>query len=223
MKSDVYFPNLHFESQEVDFGCILNDTETIRYVTMTNNSPLEVSYQWSFLKHPPVRRVDPEQLDEGVDMQSECETDTLESISSSSVEESSSNKEEAEKREIDGSNEHLESGSEASKVPSIHVKIVTGEDLSRCDSGSQQDQNFSHEGSQVLEDQEVASEAEQEVIESGLPRSDSQDVLQQELESVEGVNVEEESTKRKTKKKKREPQPWESVLDPFTPISIEQV
>ena len=63
---------------QVDFGCILNDTETICYVTMTNSSPLEVRYAWSFLRRPPVQRVDPEQHDEGVDMQSECESDSLE-------------------------------------------------------------------------------------------------------------------------------------------------
>lgn len=34
---------------EVDFGCILNDTEVTRYVNITNNSPLEVSYRWSFM------------------------------------------------------------------------------------------------------------------------------------------------------------------------------
>ena len=64
-------------SIQVDFGCILNDTETVHYVKMINNSPLEVHYKWYFLRRPPVRREDPEQMDEGVDMQSECETDSL--------------------------------------------------------------------------------------------------------------------------------------------------
>ena len=43
------FPNLHFEKTDVDFGCILNDTEVTRYINITNNSPLEVKYKWSFL------------------------------------------------------------------------------------------------------------------------------------------------------------------------------
>ena len=44
---------------------------------MVNTSPLEVHYKWYFLRRPPVPREDPEQMDEGVDMQSECETDSL--------------------------------------------------------------------------------------------------------------------------------------------------
>ena len=34
---------------QVNFGCILNDTEVTRYVNITNNSPQEVKYKWSFL------------------------------------------------------------------------------------------------------------------------------------------------------------------------------
>lgn len=37
------------EKSVVDFGCILNDTEVTRYVNITNNSPMEVKYRWSFL------------------------------------------------------------------------------------------------------------------------------------------------------------------------------
>ncbi len=77
LKAEVHFPNLVFESDELEFGCILNDTESVEHITMTNSSPLEVAYNWSFLKRPPVQRVDPSQHDEGVDMQSECETDSL--------------------------------------------------------------------------------------------------------------------------------------------------
>ncbi|MGH0168093.1 UNVERIFIED_CONTAM: hypothetical protein FKN15_053855 [Acipenser sinensis] len=46
---EVHFPNLHFSSMEVDFGCILNDTEVLRTVDMSNCSPLPVKYRWSFL------------------------------------------------------------------------------------------------------------------------------------------------------------------------------
>ncbi|OXB74070.1 UNVERIFIED_CONTAM: hypothetical protein H355_003133 [Colinus virginianus] len=38
------------ETTAVDFGCILNDTEDVRYVEMTNCSPLLVRYRWSFLE-----------------------------------------------------------------------------------------------------------------------------------------------------------------------------
>ncbi|XP_046359897.2 hydrocephalus-inducing protein homolog isoform X3 [Haliotis rufescens] len=49
LRGEVYFPNLEFEKTVVDFGCILNDTEVTRYVNITNNSPMEVKYRWSFL------------------------------------------------------------------------------------------------------------------------------------------------------------------------------
>ncbi|XP_021264314.1 hydrocephalus-inducing protein homolog isoform X3 [Numida meleagris] len=49
VRGEVYFPNLDIETMAVDFGCILNDTEDVRYVEMTNCSPLLVRYRWSFL------------------------------------------------------------------------------------------------------------------------------------------------------------------------------
>ncbi len=49
LRGEVYFPNLEFEKSVVNFGCILNDTEVTRYVNITNNSPMEVKYKWSFL------------------------------------------------------------------------------------------------------------------------------------------------------------------------------
>ncbi|EDV21657.1 uncharacterized protein TRIADDRAFT_30117, partial [Trichoplax adhaerens] len=51
LKSQVYFPNLEFESTNIDFGCILNDTEVVRYITITNDSPTQVKYRWSFIQH----------------------------------------------------------------------------------------------------------------------------------------------------------------------------
>ncbi|XP_008833211.1 hydrocephalus-inducing protein homolog [Nannospalax galili] len=49
LRGEVYYPNLSFEMMEVNFGCILNDTEVIRYVTITNCSPLVVKFRWFFL------------------------------------------------------------------------------------------------------------------------------------------------------------------------------
>lgn len=49
IRGEVYFPNLHIETTALDFGCILNDTEDVRYIKMTNCSPLLVHYHWSFL------------------------------------------------------------------------------------------------------------------------------------------------------------------------------
>ena len=45
---EIFFPNLKFEEQDIDFGCILNDTECSRYVTVTNTSRLTVNYEWYF-------------------------------------------------------------------------------------------------------------------------------------------------------------------------------
>ncbi|XP_070194710.1 hydrocephalus-inducing protein homolog isoform X4 [Littorina saxatilis] len=49
LRGEVYFPNLEFEKTTLSFGCILNDTEVTRYVNITNNSPMQVKYRWSFL------------------------------------------------------------------------------------------------------------------------------------------------------------------------------
>nr|XP_029134421.1 hydrocephalus-inducing protein homolog [Labrus bergylta] len=50
LHAEVHFPNLHFPSTTVDFGCVLNCTETQRVFSITNCSPLPVSYQWAFLE-----------------------------------------------------------------------------------------------------------------------------------------------------------------------------
>ncbi|XP_072673939.1 hydrocephalus-inducing protein homolog isoform X4 [Canis lupus baileyi] len=49
LRGEVHYPNLSFETMELDFGCILNDTEVIRYITITNCSPLMVKFRWFFL------------------------------------------------------------------------------------------------------------------------------------------------------------------------------
>ncbi|XP_062442830.1 hydrocephalus-inducing protein homolog [Rhea pennata] len=49
LRGEVYFPNLRFQTTAVNFGCLLNDTEDVRYIEMTNCSPLLVRYNWSFL------------------------------------------------------------------------------------------------------------------------------------------------------------------------------
>ncbi|XP_062403912.1 hydrocephalus-inducing protein homolog [Sardina pilchardus] len=58
LKGEVHFPNLQFSSTTLDFGCVLNHTESQQRVTMTNSSPLPVSYRWAFLldhKHHCIR------------------------------------------------------------------------------------------------------------------------------------------------------------------------
>ncbi|XP_057292027.1 hydrocephalus-inducing protein-like [Hydractinia symbiolongicarpus] len=51
LTGDVYYPNLEFETMEINFESVLNDTEHIQTVKVTNNSPLEVFYSWSFVNH----------------------------------------------------------------------------------------------------------------------------------------------------------------------------
>ncbi|XP_035521672.1 hydrocephalus-inducing protein homolog [Morone saxatilis] len=50
LHAEVHFPNLHFSSITVDFGCVLNCTETRRQILITNSSLLPVSYHWVFLE-----------------------------------------------------------------------------------------------------------------------------------------------------------------------------
>uniref|UniRef100_A0A8D3BS88 HYDIN axonemal central pair apparatus protein n=1 Tax=Scophthalmus maximus TaxID=52904 RepID=A0A8D3BS88_SCOMX len=60
LHAEVHFPNLHFSTTSVDFGCVRNYTETHRTVTITNCSPLPVSYRWAFVEeqgHSDVRYV----------------------------------------------------------------------------------------------------------------------------------------------------------------------
>ncbi|KAJ8339698.1 hypothetical protein SKAU_G00343310 [Synaphobranchus kaupii] len=61
LRGEVHFPNLHFSSDRLDFGCVLNHTETQRQLTMTNCSPLPVTYRWAFLvdqDHYSIREVE---------------------------------------------------------------------------------------------------------------------------------------------------------------------
>ena len=47
---EVCFPNLKITPNNIEFGCILNDTSKKRYLTMTNISEMDVAYDWSFLE-----------------------------------------------------------------------------------------------------------------------------------------------------------------------------
>ena len=116
LQAEVFFPNVTFETAELDFGCILNDTETIRYISMTNNSPLEVRYTWSFLRRPPVQRTLPDH-DEGVDMESECGSDSLDEDQESPE----WGGEREEERSIDGDGAAV---TPQSRPQSVHIQIA---------------------------------------------------------------------------------------------------
>uniref|UniRef100_A0A3B4AWU3 Hydin adenylate kinase-like domain-containing protein n=1 Tax=Periophthalmus magnuspinnatus TaxID=409849 RepID=A0A3B4AWU3_9GOBI len=53
LHGEIHFPNLLLSSTSVDFGCVLNSTETQREITITNCSPLPVMYHWTFLDQKP--------------------------------------------------------------------------------------------------------------------------------------------------------------------------
>eukprot|EP00605_Chrysophyceae_sp_TOSAG23-4_P000636 GSChrysophyteH1.ASY1.ANO1.717.1 assembled CDS len=62
LTGDIIFPNLEFETKNINFGCILNDTrKTIRF-KVTNTSKVITRYDWCFLeeddKHSPSSLVD---------------------------------------------------------------------------------------------------------------------------------------------------------------------
>ena len=40
------YPNLHFDLDLIDFGCILNHSTALRHLSMRNQGKLTVQYQW---------------------------------------------------------------------------------------------------------------------------------------------------------------------------------
>ena len=76
LKGCVRFPNLIFEAHEVDFGCILNDTEIIRSLNATNPGPLPIKFSWSFVEFVDEEEdLDSSERDEGIDLRSGDDTD----------------------------------------------------------------------------------------------------------------------------------------------------
>ena len=49
LTGEIFFPNIYLEKTNINFGCILNNTEVIQTIKMTNLSPLIVEYKWKFL------------------------------------------------------------------------------------------------------------------------------------------------------------------------------
>ena len=215
----------------MDFGCILNDTETIRYIKMANTSPLEVQYKWYFLRRPPVRRQDPEQMDEGVDMQSECETDSLieagEEVQEGGDSGEEEGDEEVESRESTeaGESREQEEGRSEEEMIEEDTKILSGE----C-SGRQ--------SSHIMDTASQSFEAEGGEI--GDPAGPETDTVEQESEpaiihdihvhiAVPDTAATPSTMSNMGREQKsivptgRSKQPWELVDDPFALVRIEQV
>jgi hydrocephalus-inducing protein len=53
LQGEVAFPNLQILPPNIDFGCILNDTNKKKYLVLTNISEMPVNYEWSFLEEEP--------------------------------------------------------------------------------------------------------------------------------------------------------------------------
>ncbi len=49
LKGEIFFPNIYLEKTNINFGCILNNTEVNQKIKMTNLSPLIVEYKWKFI------------------------------------------------------------------------------------------------------------------------------------------------------------------------------
>jgi hydrocephalus-inducing protein len=46
---ELFFPNIHLQSSSIDFGCILNNSESTRRIKIANVSPMNVYYKWKFI------------------------------------------------------------------------------------------------------------------------------------------------------------------------------
>lgn len=214
--ANIFFPNLEFSTRRVDFGCILNNTEMTQTLTMTNNSPLHIRYTWSFLKKPPVRR-DPLHDDEGVDMQSECETDSLEEEEDTST--TSLHQQEEEEEEESSKTSPAKEGELLSpdKLLTDNVGVTINIISASSDRHSPSTQHEEQmEQLHLPPTLPLLVEEENEnlpyVLSHSLPPSEpSESTVPEEEQSYEGdVAV-------------TGPQPWEMVSDPFQPISIDQV
>ncbi|XP_059337753.1 hydrocephalus-inducing protein homolog [Ammospiza nelsoni] len=56
LQGEVHFPNLQMQPSSLEFGCIRVGTEEVRFLEITNCSPLPVQYHWSFQSDSEVTR-----------------------------------------------------------------------------------------------------------------------------------------------------------------------
>ena len=211
---------------------------------MTNTSPLEVKYKWYFLRRPPVRRQDPEQLDEGVDMQSECETDSLtedgeeteeDGVSGESGEEEGEEEEEEEEGEEKGEEEEsignlegMEGGKESKDDVADEVEETVNTEIIVCEHSGRQSQSphlTDKRGQSTDLEREHPTELSTDAAEGTATVSDE---AQQDLAAIAGTTATDSISPGKdrsesTARAHREKQPWELVDDPFTLLRIEQV
>lgn len=212
----------------MEFGCILNDTEAIQDITITNASCLEVRYSWSFLRHPPVHRADPLHDDEGVDMQSEC--DSLEG-SSTSLQPAQGQEEASDGSRGEGQEER---GVAAFiSAAGVTVELTTPSPLGRVHYPKQEakeEDEAKGEDTEKEDEEETAASSKIciDEVESGLPAEEENEEefkaeRQQPPKLITPSHSQERSPQERKRQKKKKTDPWQTVDDPFVPINIEQV
>ena len=187
---------------------------------MTNSSPLDVHYVWSFLKRPPVYQKDPVHDDEGVDMQSECEIDSLEGSTTSLGSQQQQGAPPTSEAAPVGSTTSLGSQQQQGAPPTSEAAPV-GDDV-RIEITSASLQGQSLQSGEEESERDVHPVGEEEILptmiededvrepafaESLPPSEHSESTVQSEIEISKDTGR----------------QPWETATDPFVPIGIEQV
>lgn len=164
-----------------------------------------------------MRRQDPEQCDEGVDMQSECETDSL----TEDGLESQEGGEKEDESENEGQEAELEDDGEVERED---VTVMMGGE--ERDSVEQNEER-SEEEEESMQGQEQCDRKESQASgrrsHSSSPKGSEPANADQRADissESDAVPVSEENISTNTGRKK---QPWELVDDPFTLVRIEQV
>ncbi|KAG8437289.1 hypothetical protein GDO86_008117 [Hymenochirus boettgeri] len=75
INAEVHFPNLQFPTTEINFGCILNNTESVKELVITNCSPMPVQYHWSYLTESHDKQIRVADLQEPETAQTSCTED----------------------------------------------------------------------------------------------------------------------------------------------------
>ena len=192
---------------------------------MTNTGPLEVKYKWYFLRRPPVHRQDPEQCDEGVDMQSECETDSLteeETEEEGESEEGEEGESEEEGEEVEQASSPVAEGEEG-ESGLLENDPENTEDVEGL-SGSESKVSQPREGSSVAEgDKHLVSPSEEPPTSPVTQEGATASVVITNAAAVLTENSQQLPESGLVEAGRKEKQPWELVDDPFKLVRIEQV
>ena len=208
---------------------------------------MEVRYKWYFLRKSPLPREDPEQIDEGVDMQSECETDSLIDPDPESQDQEEVNEQEDEENIEEESKEVQEQGGsgeieegkevelEISDTKEVLVIEATTEIMAEAGSHTVGDEQKARQQSERCTDTSLLTQLAKSATET-VDYSNSELVGEGEVsKSVTDKTNSSLTPSANVSKEETQPQqsdftegdsgrqPWEMIDDPFIPLSIEQV